>query len=54
MPSLRHPGGACAAVFDPNVVRSCRHDTYLTFRWSGRGVAQIYERRIILGAPIKG
>ena len=52
--SLRHPGGACAAVFDPNRVRACRHDTYLTFRWNGREVAQIYEKRIIVGAPSGG
>lgn len=45
--SVRHPPGACCAVFDPNLLRACRHDTYLTFRWNGREVAQIYERRIL-------
>ena len=45
--SLRHPGGACAAVFEPNTVRACRHETYLTFRWNGRDVTQIYEKRIL-------
>ncbi|BDU73015.1 RES family NAD+ phosphorylase [Mesoterricola silvestris] len=45
--SLRHPGGACAAVFDPNAVRACRHDTYLTFRWNGTAVAQVYEKRFL-------
>ena len=45
--SLRHPGGSCAAVFDPNRVRACRHDTWLVFRWNGREVSQIYEKRIL-------
>lgn len=45
--SLRNPGGACAAVFDPNTLRACRHDTYLTFRWNGQEVFQIYEKRIL-------
>ncbi len=45
--SLRHAGGECCAVFDPGTLRACRHDTYLTFRWNGREVAQVYERRIL-------
>jgi hypothetical protein len=44
--SLRREGGACAAVFDPNTLRACRHDTYLTFRWNGREIHQVFERRI--------
>ena len=45
--SLRHPGGSCAAVFDPNAVRACRHDTWLVFRWNGREVFQIFEKRVL-------
>ncbi len=45
--SLRREGGACAAVFDPNILRACRHDTYLTFRWNGRDIHQVFERRIL-------
>lgn len=45
--SVRRPPGACCAVFDPNHLRACRHDTYLTFRWNGREVSRIYERRIL-------
>jgi hypothetical protein len=45
--SLRLAGGACCAVFDPGTLRACRHDTYLTFRWDGRSVTQVYERRIL-------
>jgi hypothetical protein len=45
--SLRHPGGACAAIFNPNAIRACRHDTYLTFCWNGRAVFQIFEKRIL-------
>jgi hypothetical protein len=45
--SLRREGGACAAVFDPNTLRACRHDTYLTFRWNGRDIHQVFERRIL-------
>lgn len=45
--SLRHAGGECCAVFDPATLRTCRHDTYLTFRWNGWEVDQVYERRIL-------
>lgn len=45
--SVRHPEGACAAIFDPNTLRACRHDTYLVFRWNGERVSQIYEKRIL-------
>jgi len=45
--SLRHAGGECCAVFDPGTLRACRHDTYLTFRWNGREVSQVFERRIL-------
>jgi len=44
--SLRRAGGACGAVFDPGTLRACRHDTYLTFRWNGQSVHQVYERRV--------
>jgi hypothetical protein len=46
-PSVRRLEGCCAAIFDPNTLRACRHDTYLTFRWNGRQVAQVYEKRIL-------
>ena len=45
--SVRSPGGTCAALFDPNLVRVCRHDTYLAFRWDGRGVSRVVEKRIL-------
>lgn len=45
--SLRRSDGECCAVFDPATLRACRHDTYLTFRWNGREVTQVYERRIL-------
>lgn len=45
--SVRHPGGACAALFDPNLARVCRHDTYLAFRWDGRTVSRVVEKRIL-------
>jgi len=38
--SVRSPGGTCAALFDPNLVRVCRRDTNLAFRWDGRGVSR--------------
>ena len=46
-PSVRRLEGCCAAVFDPNALRACRHDTYLTFRWNGSQVFQVYEKRIL-------
>lgn len=45
--SLRRMGGACVAVFDPNTLRACRHDTYLAFRWNGRAITQVFEKRIL-------
>lgn len=46
-PSVRRLEGCCAAVYDPNVLRACRHDTYLTFRWNGTTIFQVYEKRIL-------
>lgn len=46
-PSVRRHAGTCAAAFDPNALRACRHDTYLTFRWNGRRVVQVYEKRML-------
>jgi len=45
--SLRQRGGACVAVFDPLALRGCRHNTYLAFRWNGRAVSLVQEKRII-------
>ena len=45
--SVRHPGGSCAAIFDPNLLRHCRHDTYLAFRWNGREVTRVMEKRML-------
>jgi hypothetical protein len=45
--SVRQEGGVCAAVFDPNLLRACRHDTYLSFRWDGQYVSRVFEKRIV-------
>ena len=45
--SVRRPEGANLAIFDPNLVRGCRHDTYLAFRWDGQFVARVMEKRIV-------
>ena len=45
--SVRRPGGSCLAVFDPNTLRACRHDTYLGFRWDGQAVARVVEKRLV-------
>jgi hypothetical protein len=45
--SLRRDGGACAAVFDPLALRGCRHNTYVAFRWNGRAVTLVQEKRIL-------
>jgi len=44
--SVRKPGGMCSAIFEPNILRSCRHDTWLAFRWDGAQVRRIVEKRI--------
>jgi len=49
--SVRRPGGACAALFDPNLLRACRHDTYLVLRWDGAAVTRVLEQRILALSP---
>ena len=45
--SLRRSSGTCVAVFDPTALRGCRHNTYLAFRWNGRAITLVQEKRII-------
>jgi hypothetical protein len=49
--SVRRSGGVCAAIFDPNLLRACRHDTYLAFRWEGGAVTRVMEKRILALPP---
>jgi hypothetical protein len=45
--SVRRPGGSCLAIFDPNTLGACRHDTYLGFRWDGHAVSRVVEQRLL-------
>lgn len=43
--SVRRPGGECAAVFRPRLVRSCRETRTITYVWDGKRIVDVYEKR---------
>jgi hypothetical protein len=43
--SIRHPGGACVAVFRPSVLSNCRQERHLCYVWDGQRFTTIYEKR---------
>mgnify|MGYP002778098960 CR=1 FL=1 len=45
--SVRHAGGECAAVFRPRLVVGCKQGKHLTYVWDGRGIALVYEKRLL-------
>lgn len=45
--SVRHPGGACAAVFRPPVLSNCRQERHLCYVWDGQRFTTIYEKRML-------
>ena len=42
--SVRRPGGQCAALFRPRLVRDCRQGPHLCLVWDGRAVTGWYEK----------
>jgi hypothetical protein len=43
--SVRHPDGACAALFRPRVLTNARQERHLCYVWNGEKVATVYEKR---------
>lgn len=41
--SVRHPGGECAAVFNPHAVSNCWPAELLVYEWDGSRIAEIRE-----------
>lgn len=39
-PSVRHPGGECAAVLRPKVLARVRQSRHLVYPWDGRGIVR--------------
>lgn len=45
--SVRRPGGACAAVFRPRLLSNARQERHLCYRWDGRTISLVYEKRAL-------
>jgi hypothetical protein len=45
--SVRHDGGACAAVFRPRCLSNPRQERHLCYLWDGRTIALVYEKRMM-------
>lgn len=43
--SVRHAGGACAAIFRPRLLSNGRQERHLCYVWDGRAIASVYEKR---------
>jgi hypothetical protein len=43
-PSVRRPGGECAAVFTPSALSNCRQERHLSYVWDGEQVSRIYRK----------
>ena len=48
--SVRHQGGRCVAVFNPQKISSCRQDRYLVFVWNGEKVTDVHR---VVEHPLK-
>lgn len=48
-PSVRHPGGTCAGILKPRLVRNARSAYYLGYRWNGRSVYDVFRMESLTG-----
>jgi hypothetical protein len=44
--SVRREGGECAAVLRPRALSSCRQAEHLIYRWNGKEIAEVFEKRL--------
>lgn len=42
--SVRHAGGQCVGLFNPQGARACLHAAYLLYAWDGQRLADVYEK----------
>lgn len=47
--SVRHSGGACAAVFRPPLLSNPRQERHLCYVWDGTRIDMVYEKRELGG-----
>lgn len=45
--SVRHPGGQCAAIFRPRLVRDCVQGPHVCLVWDGRAMTGWYEKSAV-------
>ena len=45
--SVRSASGSCVAIFRSEVLSNCFQQKYLTFKWDGEKICQIYEKQPI-------
>lgn len=47
--SVRRAGGTCIALYRPRLVHRCRQERHLTYRFDGRRITDVYEKRALRG-----
>jgi hypothetical protein len=45
--SVRHSGGACAAIFRPRLLAKARQERHLCYVWNGKKMVTVYEKRVL-------
>lgn len=43
--SVRREGADCVALFSPEAASRCRHLRYLCYRWDGKAISDIFEKK---------
>ncbi|MDW5377353.1 RES family NAD+ phosphorylase [Halomonas sp. HP20-15] len=46
-PSVRHPGGECAAVFRPPALSPAWQGRHLEYVWNGTSISHVYESTLV-------
>ncbi len=46
-PSVRHPGGECAAVFRPSALSATRQGRHLGYEWDGKRIRYVLELSLV-------
>lgn len=47
-PSVRATSGTCVAVLRPICLSNCREKSHLTYRWDGKSITDIYEKKAFI------
>jgi hypothetical protein len=46
--SVRHLGGECAAVYNPDLLSNCREERALIYEWNGKRIEAVFELKEFL------